>query len=67
MSDTTETIDTDKAKRYIKVREYSLGLLDYHFGLHDVHVKHLVNSFLNLTSEDLERLRKEAKEELSYR
>ena len=67
MSDTTETIDTDEAKRYIKVREYSLGLLDYHFGLHDVHVKHLINSFLNLTTEDLERLRKEAKEELSYR
>jgi len=67
MSDTTETINTDEAKRYIKVREYSLGLLDYYFGLHDIHVKHLVNSFLNLTSEDLERLRKEAKEELSYR
>jgi hypothetical protein len=67
MSDTTETINTDEAKRYIKVREYSLGLLDYHFGLHDVHVKHLVNSFLNLTTEDLERLRKEAKEELKYR
>jgi hypothetical protein len=67
MSDTTETIDTDEAKRYIKVREYSLGLSDYHFGLHDIHVKHLVNSFLNLTTEDLERLRKEANEELSYR
>jgi hypothetical protein len=67
MSDTTETIDTDEAKRYIKVREYSLGLLDYHFGLHDVHVKHLINSFLNLTTEDLERLRKEAKEELNYK
>jgi hypothetical protein len=67
MSDTTETIDTDEAKRYIKVREYSLGLLDYHFGLHDVHVKHLINSFLNLSDEILKELREQAKEELSYR
>ena len=67
MSDTTETIDTDEAKRYIKVREYSLGLLDYHFGLHDIHVKHLVNSFLNLSDENLKELREQAKEELNYR
>ena len=67
MSDTIETIDTDKAKRYIKVREYSLGLLDYHFGLHDIHVKHLVNSFLNLSDENLKLLKDRAKEKLSYK
>jgi len=67
MSDTTETINTDEAKRYIKVREYNLGLLDYHFGLHDVHVKHLINTFLNISDEEMKLLREQAKEELSYR
>ena len=67
MSDTTETIDIDKVKRYIKVREYSLGLLDYHFGLHDIHVKHLINSFLNLSDETFKLLKERAKEKLSYK
>jgi len=67
MSDTTETINTDEAKRYIKVREYSLGLLEYYFGLHDIHVKHLVNSFLNLSDEHLKLLKERAKEKLSYK
>jgi hypothetical protein len=67
MSDTTETINTDEAKRHIKVREYSLGMLNYHFGLHDIHVKHLKNSFLNLSDENLKELREQANEELSYK
>jgi hypothetical protein len=67
MSDTTETINTDEAKRYVKVREYNVGLLDYHFGLHDVHVKHLVNSFLNLSDENFKLLKERAKEKLSYK